>query len=69
MTCSSAFLKRNCKNLKTVSLTFFKMQSILTLPHKWLETLIDSLAAPNTEGKSTTNLNNILRFLLIKITF
>ena len=30
MICSSAFWKQKCENLKNISLTFFKSQSILT---------------------------------------
>ena len=39
--CSSAFWKQKCKNLKNVSLTFFKFQSIPTCC-LWPEALINS---------------------------
>ena len=44
--CSSAFWKQKCQNLKNVSLTFFKFQSIATLTvHVQTEALIDNFIA------------------------
>ena len=44
--CSSAFWKQNYENLKNVSLTFFKFQSIPTYSvSAWPEALIDSFIA------------------------
>ena len=44
MTCSGAFWEQNFDILKTVRLTFFKLQSTLNSVHLWPETLIDSLS-------------------------
>ena len=57
MICSSEFWKRKRKNLKNVSPTFFKLQSILTL---------SICGQRHSLIHSTTNWNNIFRFLLIK---
>ena len=43
--CSSAFWKQKCKNLKNISLTFFKFKSIPTWFCLWPEALINSFIA------------------------